>query len=188
MTNGPPVFGRRGVAAASRARPAVPMIPRTRVIVPTSVRGLALAGVGVTAFEFAILTFRAKSAGVADVALGTDPAHMLTSPPSGLVFVLTSFVFVLALGAFQVAALYTLVAHAALRWIGLKSPLDYALGGMGAAYVLLALRTLNGAHVQFGPSLIELAGGALAGALYRYGAGLADAPETNQNWPDEETT
>ena len=186
MTTAPPGFGRRGVAASVREPLAVPTAPHAGDIVPTSVRGLALAGLGVTAFEFAILTFRAHSAGVADFALGTDPAHMLTAPPPGLAFALSNFVYVLALGAFEAAALYALVAHAALRWIGLKSPLAYALGGIGAAYGLLALRTLDGVHVQWSPSLIELGGGAMAGALYRYGAGLAEAPETHRLSPAED--
>jgi hypothetical protein len=71
------------------------------------------------------------------------------------------------------AAIYTMLAHATLRWIGLSSPKAYALGGLGAAYVLMAVNVLKGAHLTLSETIIELAGGLVAGYLYRLTAGKA---------------
>jgi hypothetical protein len=71
------------------------------------------------------------------------------------------------------AAIYTMLAHATLRWIGLSSPKAYALGGLGAAYVLMAVNVLQGAHLTLSETIIELAGGLVAGYLYRLTAGKA---------------
>jgi hypothetical protein len=71
------------------------------------------------------------------------------------------------------AAIYTMLAHATLRWIGLSSPKAYALGGLGAAYVLTAVNVLQGAHLTLSETIIALAGGLVVGYIYRLTAGKA---------------
>ncbi len=69
------------------------------------------------------------------------------------------------------AAIYTMLAHATLRWIGSSSPKSYALGGLGAAYVLMAVNVVQGVQLTWAEAIIELAGGFTAGYLYRLTAG-----------------
>jgi len=76
------------------------------------------------------------------------------------------------------AAIYTMLAHATLRWIGSSSPKAYALGGLGAAYALMAVNVLQGAHLTWSEAIVELAGGLVAGYLYRLTAGRAPRTQT----------
>jgi hypothetical protein len=76
------------------------------------------------------------------------------------------------------AAIYTMLAHATLRWIGFSSPKAYALGGLGAAYALMAVNVLQGAHLTWSEAIVELVGGLVAGYLYRLTAGRAPRTQT----------
>jgi hypothetical protein len=106
--------------------------------------------------------------------------HPSTSPLRAPAFGSDAFVaFVLPAlltmgwNAAHFAAIYTMLAHATLRWIGSSSPKAYALGGFAAAYVLMAVNVLQGAHLTWSEAIIELVGGLIAGYLYRLTAGKA---------------
>ena len=179
--------GRRGAEAPAKRRGAARVsdwlgLDAARAdgapaIVPTTVRGVALASVGLFVLQFAILLAQRQANGVAGMAATASPAGMVLVPPGRVLYAFSIFLWTLAVGAVQIAAVYALIGHAVLRWLRASSILAYALGGCAVAYVFLAIWAIDGQHLHWRGALIELAGGALVGGLYRIGSGLAGRPD-----------
>jgi hypothetical protein len=167
----PPVFGRRALRTvappAFRASSAVDLPawvaydPRSeddrRLIVPFRMRAVVLAAMVAFGVQLAASWARNSNSAFAGAEAGLAAAW---TP---------------ALVWLEAGAIYVAVAHAALRWLRMTSPLVYALGGAGVVYVYVALAGLAGAAPDGGAAVIELSGAALAGFTFRFASGLVEA-------------
>ncbi len=175
-------FGRRRAARLSNGRPASrstissslakwfaaepPDAAEPDSVVPTKLLPILQAAIAMLIVQL-LLSF---------LIMGRPPSSPLRVPEIGSdTFTAFFLPWLLALcwNVAHFAAIYTMLAHATLRWIGLSSPKAYALGGLAAAYVLMAVNVLQGAHLTWSEAIIELVGGLIAGYLYRLTAGKA---------------
>jgi hypothetical protein len=182
-----PEFGRRRASSPSNGKPAPrsagtsalakwfasepPDMAGPDGVVPTKLWAILQAAVGLLIVQL-LLGFLFMAPEMAALKRG--------SPPVGSNTFFGFFLpLLLALGwnAAHFAAIYSMLAHATLRWIGSSSPQAYALGGLGAGWVLLAANALFGAHLTWSEATIELAGGLTAGYLYRLTAGKAPSEQ-----------
>ncbi len=139
-------------------------------VVPTSLLAILQAAVGMLIVQM-LLVFLLNG-GLAAPGHGPPPAPAFGSP-TFMQFVVP-ILLMMAWNAAHFAAIYSMAAHATLRWIGVSNPQAYALGGLAAGFALQALNALQGAHPTVYDLVIGLAGGLTAGYLYRLTAGMVE--------------
>ena len=67
--------------------------------------------------------------------------------------------------------IYVVTAHFVLRWLDYTRLTSYVVGGMCAAFAVVAYRAAFGQRLFFQPIVLELVCGAIAGLVYRLLAG-----------------
>jgi hypothetical protein len=143
-------------------------------VVPTKLMAILQAAVGMLIVQ--LLLFFLLRGGLTSPTGHAPPVQSVGSRPF-VDFVLPAML-AMAWNAAHFAAIYTMMAHATLRWIGWSNAGNYALGGLAAAGVLQAVNALQGAHLTWNDLVVALAGGFTAGYLYRLAAGRL--PPTGQ--------
>ena len=177
-------FGRRKVGRSLDASPArrssgpspvskwfasaPPHTAGADAVVPTSLLAILQAAVGMLIVQMLLVFLLDGGLAASSHATPSAPAF---GSPTFMQFVVP-VLLTMAWNAAHFAAIYSMLAHATLRWIGASSPKAYALGGLAAGFALQAVNALQGAHLTVDDLVIGLAGGLTAGYLYRLAAGM----------------